>query len=128
MNESCAEDCAIKRDCSRFELKPSVTLEDLPRYPLAETKGMTKEEKFTSLAVYITKLAEYLKGEENGDNTYYSRSRQVFKALQKQNILLGETQRITPHPDRKECAGVGSGSTRLDPKEEEQPIPTGVSD
>jgi hypothetical protein len=119
MNESCAEDCAIKRDCSRFELKPSVTVENLPRYPLAETKTMTKEEKFTSLAVYITQLINYLKGDEHGDDTYYSRGRQVFKALQKQNILPGETQRITPHPDRKECAGVGSGSARLDPKEKE---------
>jgi hypothetical protein len=128
MNDVCVEDCAVKRNCSRFELKPSVTLESLPRYPLAETKNMTKEEKFISLAVYIAKVTDYLKGKENGDDTYYSRSRQIPKALQKQNILFSKAERNTSHPDWKECQGVRGGSARLDPKEKEQSQPISISD
>src|SRR5260221_14265877 len=63
MNEICVEDCAIKRDCSAFEEKPNLKLEDLPRFP--ETKGMTKEEKFTSVTIYLSKVVDHLQGVEN---------------------------------------------------------------
>jgi hypothetical protein len=60
MNEICIEDCAIKRDCSAFELKPNLKLEDMPRFPLKESANMTKEEKFTSVTVYLAKVIDHL--------------------------------------------------------------------
>src|SRR5215216_1130340 len=62
MNEKCVEVCAIKRDCSGFELKPGINLIDMPRFPIDEIRSMTKEEKFTSVAVYIAKTIDHLKG------------------------------------------------------------------
>ena len=62
MNEKCIEDCALKRDCSGFELKPGINLIDMPRFPIDEIGSMTKEEKFTSVAVYIAKTVDHLKG------------------------------------------------------------------
>ncbi len=62
MNEKCIEDCAIQRDCSGFELKPGINLIDMPRFPIGEIGSMTKEEKFTSVAVYIAKTVDHLHG------------------------------------------------------------------
>ena len=64
MNEICVEDCAVKRDCSAFELKPKLKLEDMPRFPLKESGSMTKEEKFTSVTVYLAKVIDHLQGNE----------------------------------------------------------------
>ncbi len=58
---------------------------------------MTKEEKFTSLAVYIAKLTDHLKGEENGDDTYYSRSRQVSEAFSKSKAYYLVKRNELPH-------------------------------
>jgi hypothetical protein len=63
MNEICVESCAIKRDCSAFEPKPNLNLSDMPRFP--KTEGMTKEEKFTSVTVYLAKVVDHLKGIED---------------------------------------------------------------
>jgi hypothetical protein len=62
MNEICIESCAAKRDCSGFELKPGINLIDMPRFPIDEIGSMTKEEKFISVAVYIAKTVDHLKG------------------------------------------------------------------
>ncbi len=62
MNEICIESCAVKRDCSGFELKPGINLIDMPRFPIDEIAEMTKEEKFTSVAVYVAKTVDHLKG------------------------------------------------------------------
>ena len=64
MNEICVEDCAIKRDCSAFEPKPNLKLEDMPRFPLKESATMTKEEKFTSVTIYLAKVVDHLQGNE----------------------------------------------------------------
>src|SRR5687767_10256326 len=63
MNEVCVEHCAVKRDCSAFEPKPSLTLSDMPRFP--KTERMTKEEKFTSVTVYLAKIVDHLQGIED---------------------------------------------------------------
>lgn len=42
---------------------------------------MDMREPDSSFTVYMAKLKDYLKGVENGNDTYYSRSRQVSKAL-----------------------------------------------
>ena len=63
MNEICIEACAVKRDCSAFEEKPNLKLVDMPRFP--KTEGMTREEKFTSVTVYLAKVVDHLKGIED---------------------------------------------------------------
>jgi hypothetical protein len=60
MNEICVEHCAIERDCSGFEEKPNLKLAGMPRFP--KTDGMTKEEKFTSVTVYLAKVVDHLNG------------------------------------------------------------------
>ena len=65
MNEICVENCAIKRDCSGFEPKPDLKLSDMPRFPLRESVGMSKEERFTSVAIYIAKIVDHLNGIED---------------------------------------------------------------
>jgi len=62
MNEVCVEHCAIKRDCSAFEPMPNLNLSDMPRFP--QTEGMTREEKFTSVTVYLAKVVDHLQGVE----------------------------------------------------------------
>jgi hypothetical protein len=62
MNEICIESCALKRDCSAFEEKPNLSLRDMPRFP--ETGYMTKEEKFTSVTIYLSKVIDHLQGNE----------------------------------------------------------------
>jgi len=70
MNEICVEDCAIKRDCSAFELKPNIKLEDMPRFPLKESANMTKEEKFTSVTVYLAKVIDHLQGKVDEQQSF----------------------------------------------------------
>ena len=67
MNEICVENCAIKRDCSGFEEKPNLKLADLPRFP--KTNGMSREEKFTSVTVYLAKVVDHLTGVEDEKRT-----------------------------------------------------------
>lgn len=60
MSEKCIEDCAIKRDCSGFRVKPALRIEDMPRFPA--TADMTRSEKFTSVSVYLAKTVDHLQG------------------------------------------------------------------
>ena len=69
MNEVCVEHCAIVRDCSGFEMKPGINLIDMPRFPIAQIGSMTKEEKFTSVAVYVAKTVDHLKGVQDEPTT-----------------------------------------------------------
>ena len=54
---------------------------------------MTKDEKFTSVAVYITKLVEHLQGAENEyksevrQNSDYPRGRRLSQALKVKGVL-----------------------------------------
>src|SRR5215212_8357521 len=64
MNEICIEHCAVGRDCSAFEPKPNLKLADMPQFPLKESADMTKEEKFTSVTVYLAKVIDHLQGSE----------------------------------------------------------------
>jgi hypothetical protein len=70
MNEICVEDCAIKRDCSAFEPKPNLKLADLPRFPLKESGSMTKEEKYTSVTIYLAKVVDHLQGIEDEQQSF----------------------------------------------------------
>src|SRR5688572_26588009 len=62
MNEVCIEHCAITRDCSAIDPKTNLKLGDLPRFPLEVSGNMTKEEKFTSVTVYLAKVVDHLNG------------------------------------------------------------------
>jgi len=64
MNEICVEACAIRRDCSAFDPKPDLTLVNMPRFPLEESTEMTKEERFTSVTIYLAKIVDHLQGKE----------------------------------------------------------------
>src|SRR5687767_11713583 len=84
MNEICIEACALKRDCSAFEPKPNLRLDDLPRFPLQESVSMTKEEKFTCVTVYLSAVVDELKG-----------------------VPKDEPIRIRrPHPNRERCSNI----------------------
>ena len=78
MNEICIEDCAIKRDCSAFEPKPNLNLSDMPRFPLNESVSMTKEEKFTSVTIYLAKVVDHLQGIEEEPTIYPPLRREDF--------------------------------------------------
>jgi len=104
MNEICVEDCAIKRDCSAFEPKPNLKLSDMPRFPLEETASMTKEEKFTSVTIYLAKLVDQAQGVDNepvpSRRPYHDRTAgsQVSANIEIQSILHGISQTDTSHP------------------------------
>ena len=102
MNQVCVENCAIVRDTSYFELKPGVNMENIPRYPLDETERMTKDEKFTSVVVYLSKVVDHLKGVDDGEDLYYPTSRRILADFEKQNVRLGEEREDTSLENRKE--------------------------
>jgi len=71
MNEVCIERCALRRDCSTFEPKENLKLIDMPKFP--ETSGMSREERFTSVSIYLAKVVDHLQGVEDERNTYVIR-------------------------------------------------------
>lgn len=108
MNEACLEGCAIRKDCSEFEMKKDLKLADLPRFP--DTSSMTKEERFTSVTVYLSKIVDHLQGVENEYSTpiprsypYYTRSGSLSKNLQVKDLLPGIQEANSSPEDRTEC-------------------------
>ena len=115
MNEVCVEHCAVKRDCSGFDEKPNLTLSDLPRFP--ETKGMTKEEKFTSVTVYLSKVVDHLQGRTNESKPVIRRTHpkrdtggQIFTAQQAERVLHAFFEEKSPHPTNSDPSD-SSGET-----------------
>jgi len=98
MNEICVEDCAIKRDCSAFEEKPNLKLSDMPRFPLQQSADMTKEEKFTAVTIYLSKVVDHLQGNEDEPkiyppvraNIYDSRNSVLTNTVKIQELLSSE--------------------------------------
>ena len=70
MSEICVESCAIKRDCSAFEPKRNLKLADMPSFPLKESADMTKEERFSAVAIYLSKIVDHLQGREDEPRIY----------------------------------------------------------
>ena len=68
MNDVCIEDCSIKRETFRFEMRPGLKLQYLPSYPVTYTENMTKAEKFKSVVIYLSKVIEYLMGVDDGED------------------------------------------------------------
>jgi hypothetical protein len=99
MNEICIEDCAIKRDCSAFEPKKGLKLADLPRFP--KTTDMTREEKFTSVTIYLAKIVDHLQGAEDEyttirrPHTHSTTGRSLSPIVQVKDILPDIAQAIS---------------------------------
>ena len=107
MNETCVEHCTVKRDCSSFIPKPHIELEDMALFPLKEWSGMTKGEKGTSIAIYVSKIVEHLKGGENGTDIHYPRSLTLFENFKIKSLQHGSARIDTTCEDRKECSNTG---------------------
>jgi hypothetical protein len=124
MNEICIEHCAIKRDCSGFAIKPGVNLIDLPRFPIEHISEMTKEEKFTSVAVYVAKTVDHLKGVEDEPtcpplrrpNHDSSTSSSLPENFESEDLLLGIYQRNTSPENRTKRQDSPDGSSKVDGK------------
>ena len=115
MNEVCVENCALKRDTSAFEPTQGLKLIDMPKFP--DPKGMTREERFTAVVVYLAKVTEHLQGEADHEpaypiirrqNIYSSASSRIPASVQVKDILPNLTQAISPLQDQQECADTGS--------------------
>jgi len=115
MNETCLEGCVIKRDCSAFQVRKDLKLQDMPRFP--DTAGMTKEERFTSVIVYLAKVVDQLQGVP--DEYIYPIERQsahsftggrVSPVVQVKDLLPDLTKAIsTPETgEKRESERVGS--------------------
>jgi hypothetical protein len=115
MNEACLERCAIKRDCSEFQVRKDLKLEDMPRFP--ETAGMTKEERFTSVTVYLAKIVDHLQGVPNEylypiprSHPYRTAGSPVPAVVQVQDLLPDLAQAVSSSTagEERESSGVGS--------------------
>ena len=115
MSEMCCEHCAIKRDTSYFEPKPDLNLSNMPRFP--ETKDMTKEEKFTSVAIYLSKVVDHLQGNDNEyahpiirrPNLHRAGSGSLPENLKVEDLLSGfpETDSSLEIGEKREDSAVG---------------------
>jgi len=97
-NEKCVEECSINRDCSYFQEKPNLKLSDMPRFPLQQSADMTKEEKFTAVTIYLSKVVDHLQGNEDEPkiyppvraNIYDSRNSVLTNTVKIQELLSSE--------------------------------------
>jgi hypothetical protein len=104
INEVCIESCSIRRDCSGFEMKKGLRLEEMSHYPLGEFIGeMTPKERTIAIGVYVFAIVENLKEGKNGRVYLYdSGNSQVFENQQKQNLFVGKNGQNPLCPDREE--------------------------
>ena len=105
-NEKCVEECSINRDCSYFEEKANLKLSDMPRFPLKESAGMTKEERFAAVTIYLSKVVDHLQGNDDEPrifppvraNIYDSRNNVLTNTVKIQALLTSE-QKATPEKE-----------------------------
>lgn len=120
MQDVCVEECAVKKDCSWFEPKEGLNLDDMPRFPYQETKEMTKEEKFVSVTIYLSKVVDHLKGVRDErplriyprrPNVNRQRSSQVPPAEQITGLFDGAKGEAAVYPaERASDSNKGDGS------------------
>jgi hypothetical protein len=65
---------------------------------------MTKQEKFTSVVVYLSKVVDHLKGVDDGEDLYYPTSRRILTNIEKQDVRLGEEGEDTAPVNREKQA------------------------
>ena len=109
MNDLCLEECAVRRDTSHFLPAQGLTLDNLPRFPLLETRYMTREEKFTIVTVYLAKIVDRMKGADyeppaiSRPHPYRPRRSRISPAIQIQDLLHAATEATTVYSSGKEC-------------------------
>jgi len=119
MSEVCVEHCAVNRDCSGFEEKPNLKLGDMPRFP--KTEGMTKEEKFTSVTVYLSKVVDHLQGNETNEYIHPIRRPVLHRSggsslpqdVKVEDLLSGIQEKDSPSEDGKEHSNSGVRSSEV---------------
>ncbi|HRJ74838.1 MAG TPA: hypothetical protein PLX90_02525 [Anaerolineales bacterium] len=97
MSEICIESCAITRDMTGFDPKPNLSLLDMSRFPITGPSNMTKEERYTIVSIYLSKIVDYLQGVENenqhiiaGRSDFdHSRSSHISKVIEIKDLLSG---------------------------------------
>ncbi len=121
MNELCIEHCAITRDCSAFDPKPNLKLGDLPRFPLETSANMTREEKFTSVTVYLSKVVDHLQGNESNEYIHPLRRPVLHRSggsslpqnVKVEDLLSGIQEKNSPPEDGKEHSDSGIRSSEV---------------
>jgi hypothetical protein len=120
MSEVCIEECAIKRDCSGFDAKPNLKITDMPRFP--KTEGMSKEERFTSVTIYLSKVVDHIQGVEHGETfiqfprpyPYRAGSRKVSENLEVKDLLPGVQAGNPSSKNRSQRQDPPDGSSEMD--------------
>ena len=118
MNEICIEHCAIKRDCSAFEPAKSLKLIDMPKFP--NTANMTREEKFTSVTIYLAKIVDHLQGEPDEyiypirrPDLHSAGSRSLPENFKIQDLLPHISEEISSSEIGEERTSKGIGSSKV---------------
>ena len=70
----------------------------MPRFPLQQSADMTKEEKFTAVTIYLSKVVDHLQGNEDEPkiyppvraNIYDSRNSVLTNTVKIQELLSSE--------------------------------------
>lgn len=99
LSQACAEVCAVKRDCSWFELKQT----ELPTFPLDRfIEEMTDAEQRTIIAIYLFVLTGG--NHATREISYGKRSLKNLEALKINRLLYDSKETTTPHSDNgKAC-------------------------
>ena len=118
MNEACLEGCAIRRDCSEFQIRKDLKLENMPRFP--DTAGMTKEERFASVTIYLAKVVDHLQGVQDEylypirrQNTHRAPGSSIPAVVQVKDILPDLTQAVSAPETGKERESSGVGPEKM---------------
>lgn len=117
MNESCLEKCAIKKDCSAFQPKRGLKFTDLPRFP--DTANMSREEKFTSVTIYLAKIVDHLQGEPDEyipfrrQNIHSQAGSRLSPIVQVKDLLPDLAQAISPLEVGEECKSERVGPAKV---------------
>lgn len=105
MNDLCVTSCAIKRDCSEFEVKTDLNLEDMPPMP-DQSQLETPAEKFTCLYIYTQRMVDHLKGVTHEPrlikrpNFHNTASGWILTNKPSEVILFGDPQKDPSTADR----------------------------
>jgi len=114
MGEVCVTNCSLKRDCSAFEPKTDLNLEDMPPMP-DQSQLTTPAEKFTCLYIYTQRMTDHLNGVTHEPRIFKRNldsktSRRVFADFKGESLQLNqpETNTVYQAPKKREDQEVGS--------------------
>lgn len=104
-NQACVEICAPRHDSSWFSSKKEISLLSMTRFPLREwMEVMTKEERATSIVIYLAKVVDILQGDmSERENFYHTGSGRVSETFKIQGLHLGKNGKDPDCEDRQKC-------------------------